>query len=261
MFVKDEVGQTQTIAVQGRPAQRERATAIAGLKRRLVNRGMSVLALALSVAAAGYAQTDPAGATRSPRQTDPALRDATSVTKIAELIDNGDFERTGPPGESTNNLPGWSLVATKGAEGEIVRESTLPINELSPHSLRLTVRNPGQGCGVANRGVRGMKVVADAWYDLTFSARTETNVHFALTVTLEGQPGGKVCARATIPEIGGGWKQYTLPLHARDSAANARLVIMMVDPGTIWFDGVSLVPRAEVKGETNGTGVPRGPTP
>jgi alpha-L-arabinofuranosidase len=155
----------------------------------------------------------------------------------AELIQNRDFDA------GTNSLPGWSVIAEGGAQAEISLCADSPLNEANPHSLRLSVTKHQSRAGVTNCGFGGMKVVAGDWYDLTFYARTETNKHFGLIVSLESQDGQKVCSRATLPEVGGDWKQYTLALQARESDPRARLVIAMPEAGTIWFDVVSLSPR------------------
>jgi hypothetical protein len=155
----------------------------------------------------------------------------------AELVRNHDFEG------GTNDLPGWSLIAEGGGEGEISLCADLPRNESKPHSLRLTVTKHQQRAGVANGGFGGIKIVAGDWYDLTFYARTETNKHFGLIVSLESLDGRKVCSRATLPEVGGEWKPYQLALQARESDPRTRLIIAMPEPGTVWFDDVSLLPR------------------
>ena len=241
MFVNKVIGQRKAAALERRTASINRPPHSDYL------RNLAVFALLSFTAVAGYAQST---ALPSTPATSPASRGHSH-----ELIQNGDFEQTL---SSTNDLPAWTLVTAGNAEGELARESTAPLDEHTPHSLRLTVRSPGNGFGVANSNARGMNVAAGEWYDLSFYARTETNAHFALTVSLESRTDGKVCARATIPEVGGTWKQYVLPLHARQSATNARTVIVMVDPGTIWFDNVSLVPRKEAARATNGAADPGG---
>jgi hypothetical protein len=165
-----------------------------------------------------------------------AETNAPSVTVQAGLIENGDFE-------ATNDLSGWSLIAEENGQGEIARDDVSPLDDKKPHSLRVTVQSVGNRCGVMNSGSEGMKFENGTWYDFTFQARTENNKHFGLVVSLESADGKKVCARATIPEVGGGWKQYTLALHTRQSEPNGRLVITMFEPGTIWLDAVSLTPR------------------
>jgi hypothetical protein len=195
---------------------------------RFVNRWICIVALVFAVTAG-------------------AQPDSTPAKPSSELIANGNFIeiRAIIPGanRSTNELPAWSLVRYGNADGDIARDSAAPPKEEGLQSLRLTVRNPSQGCGVANDSVSGFKVAADAWYDLTFSAQTASNAHFGLTVSIESRDGKKVCARATIPEVGGEWKSYTLPLNARLSDSHARLVITMADRGTIWLTKLSLVPR------------------
>lgn len=186
-----------------------------------------ILASALFLAAAVEAAILPVAS---------AETNASPAAIQAGLVENGDFE-------ATSDLSGWSLVAEGDGQGEIARDSATPLDERKPHSLRLTVKSIGGRCGVMNSGPHGMRIEDGTWYDFTFHARTETNKHFGLVVSLESADGRKVYARATIPEIGGEWKKYTLALHARQSEPNGRLVIAAFEPGTIWLDAVSLSPR------------------
>ena len=152
----------------------------------------------------------------------------------------------------TNDLPGWSLVTEGGAQGEITLESGSPLNDRNPHSLRLTVRNPGRRCGVANDGFWGMNFQAGEWYDLAFYARTETNAHLRPVVSLENQGGVTISEPATLPEVSGDWKNYSLAFQARRSDPKGRLVIALPEAGTIWLDVVSLFPRKTFKDRPNG---------
>jgi len=162
-----------------------------------------------------------------------------------ELILNGDFEAKAKT--SDNEMPGWTLIVDGGGKAEMSRCVDLPAKEENPHSLRLSVTKHQPRAGVANGGNGGMSVIAGDWYELTFQARTETNKHFGLIISLESGNGRKVCSRATLPEVGGAWKTYSLALQARESDPKARLVIAMPEPGTIWFDSVSLVPAKKQK--------------
>jgi hypothetical protein len=145
------------------------------------------------------------------------------------LLPNGTFE--------AEQLSGWTMIQEGGGEGEIARDSSVPLNETNLHSLRLTVTNPGTRCGVINTPGPGIAVQSGNWYDLTFHARSEKRENdrgFGLTVSLESQNGEKVCARATIPEVGGvEWKPYTLALDAYHSDPKARVVITMSEPGDV----------------------------
>ena len=195
----------------------------------------------------------------------------------AELIQNRDFEATNLPadwrqegrdiytakGRHYNQwwdtpTPGWSLVAEGGAEGSISLETDTPLNDRNPHSLKLTVTEMGDRCGVANSGFWGMNVEEGQWYDATFCAHGDRSV--GLVFSLEAEDG-TVCARATIPEVGGGmrgrggasaqaspWRKYQLSLQAHASNPKCRLVIEPIEPATMWFDVVSLYPRETFKG-------------
>ena len=163
----------------------------------------------------------------------------------AEMLANGGIESKADGAEAIKdaNLNGWSVLVEGGAQAEIHSDTALPAHEQGPHSLRLSIQNPGERVGVVNKGLGGFPVKAWNWYDLAFFARTETNKHFALTVSLESLDGKVLCARTTLPEVGGDWQRYTVALFAREACDQARLVVALVEPGSIWFDDVSLLPR------------------
>jgi alpha-L-arabinofuranosidase len=158
-----------------------------------------------------------------------------------------------------SDLPAWSPVAEGGARGAMTLDVNNPLNDRNPHSLKLVVTSKGTRCGIANSGYWGMNIQAGEWYDATFYARTESGGGprgggrgVGLVFSLETGRGKKVCARATIPEIGGAWRKYTLALHAEASDPNCRLVITPIEPTTMWFDVVSLFPRKTFKNRPNG---------
>ncbi len=204
----------------------------------------------------------------------------------AELVQNRDMEASAipegwraegdqvftPKGWRTrkwfqDDLPGWSFLAEGGAEGSMAIDANHPLNDRNPHSLRLTVTKMGSRCGLVNSGYWGINVQAGEWYDAAFYAKTEGSKGVGLVFSLENEAGDKVCARATIPEIGRGefgppqpgaanapaqWRKYTLGLHANASDPKCRLVITPIEPVTMWLDVVSLFPRKTFKDRPNG---------
>lgn len=140
-------------------------------------------------------------------------------------------------------VPGWTVVAEAGSECVIAQDPTAPPEAQTTNSLRVTVKKSHGRAGIATMGTKRIKLAASQWYDLTFYARTEGNRHFGLVVSLESADGKRVCARATIPEVGGAWRKYVLALQVRQSNSRARLVIALPESGTIWLDGISLVSR------------------
>ncbi len=197
----------------------------------------------------------------------------------AELVQNRDMEAGtipagwrvdgnnvfNPGGWRTNkwfktDLPAWSFIAEGGAEGSMALDVNDPLNDRNPHSLKMVVSRMGTRCGIANSGYWGMAVKAGEWYDATFYARTDGQGQgqgfrprgVGLVFSLESGDGKRVCARATLPEIGGPWRKYTLGLHAEASDPNCRLVITPIEPVTMWLDCVSLFPRKTFKNRPNG---------
>jgi hypothetical protein len=152
---------------------------------------------------------------------------------------------------------GWSLLREGEAQGEIAAPATHPaVTDPQAALLRITatrVPGPGQGrIGAVNS--QPVEVRADGWYDITFSAATQSG-SVGLVFSLES-PDGTVLARTTLPEIGRGgrgargaragatgpWPQYLVGLHAR-GAGTARLVITPIEPTTIWLQNLQLVER------------------
>jgi len=156
-----------------------------------------------------------------------------------------------------NDLPGWTYLAKGNVQGSMELDDEQPLNDRNPHSLKLTINKMGEPekgdlCGIANSGYWGMNVVQGDWYDVCFYARADQNRSVGLVFSLENNDG-KVCARATIPEIGrGGWRQCKLSLHAYQSDPQCRLVISPIEPVTMWLDIVSVFPRKTFKNRPNG---------
>lgn len=189
----------------------------------------------------------------------------------AEMVLNRDFEMTTLPKGAKwagnllrtaddwqerkwfgNELWGWQFLNEGDARGSIRLDKRQPLNERNPHSMRLTVRETGGRAGVSNGGFWGMNIVAGAWYDLTFHARTEGADRFDLGVLLESANGRDRHAAEVVRDVGGSWKEYRVALHAENSDRCGRLAITLNRPGTIWLDVVSLFPRDTFKNRPNG---------
>ena len=189
----------------------------------------------------------------------------------AEMVLNRDFELTTLPKGAKwagnllrtaddwqerkwfgNELWGWQFVADGGARGSIRLDDCEPLNDRNPHSLRLTVREPGTCAGVANGGFWGMNFVAGRWYDLTFQARTDGAERFDINVALESANGRERYASAVVRGVGGAWKEYHVGLQAKAGDRCGRLTLTINRAGTVWFDVVSLFPRATFKDRPNG---------
>ena len=140
-----------------------------------------------------------------------------------------------------SELHAWSLVADGGAKASMALDDARPLNERTPHSLRLEIQDAGGRAGVANEGYWGMSVKEGETYDLSFYARTEDSQ--GVTAQLESADGARIYAKAQMAEVAGKWKRYACKLVAAGTDSKARLTLCVSKPGTIWFDVVSLFPK------------------
>ena len=141
---------------------------------------------------------------------------------------------------------GWSLLEGGGAQGALRIEVSPISNSSDSNSLQLVVTKVGERCGIKFSGEKVTQVQSNQWYDLTFRARTEKRENdrgYGLTVSIESRDGKQICARTTLPEVGGDWRDYTVALHSRLPHADGTLIITMSEPGIIWFDEVKLTQR------------------
>lgn len=139
----------------------------------------------------------------------------------------------------------WKTLAEGGAEVELLPDSSPPLpGGQDTNSLRLTVKQTGQRFGIVCTDMGEMNLEPGQWYDLSFNARTDTPKTFALTVSLESPDGKIVCARTTLPEVGGNeWGHFGVALHVRQPALKCRMVIALADTGTLWLNEISVVLR------------------
>ena len=140
-----------------------------------------------------------------------------------------------------NDLQGWSLIADGAAKASIALDEATPLNDQTPHSMRLDVQQTGGRAGVANEGYWGMAVKQGESYDLSFYARTEGEQ--TVTAQLESADGAKTYAKTTVTGVTGPWRRYACKLLATGTDPQARLTLCLSKPGTVWFDVVSLFPK------------------
>ncbi|MEI7902273.1 MAG: alpha-L-arabinofuranosidase C-terminal domain-containing protein, partial [bacterium] len=148
-----------------------------------------------------------------------------------------------------HELHAWAAVADNGAEVSLALDDANPLNDKTPHSLRLEIRKTGTRAGVANEGYWGMSVKKGEPYELSFYARTEGSQ--TVTARLESADGTKTCAKAEVANVSGPWKRYACKLKADGTDPKARLTLCFSKPGTVWLDVVSLFPKT-FKNRPNG---------
>ena len=158
----------------------------------------------------------------------------------AELIQNRAFR------DNATRPAHWTAIQEGGGIGAITLDTTRPVNEALPVSLKLSVSaaTATQRVGVANGGYWGIPVKPHTRYRCSFFARAADGFRGALNLSIEANDGPAVHARARVESISDQWRQYTATLTTSDAAPSTanRFVISADRPGTIYLSLISLFP-------------------
>ena len=161
----------------------------------------------------------------------------------AELIRNRvfkDFVRR------SRNPEAWSIVQADGAAASMSVVTDEPLNTNLENSLKLEVTTASDTtrAGVANGGYWGIPVKPDTRYHASFYAKAAAGFDGPVTVSIESRDGTTVYAKSTVRRLTGDWKQYEATLTTGNVAptTDARFVISVNQPGTVWLNLVSLFP-------------------
>jgi alpha-N-arabinofuranosidase len=156
-----------------------------------------------------------------------------------------------PPGSNpavakNPNLINWWLVTGNGTAGDIDIDTNYPVNTVAlKNSLRLDIKSvaAGQRVGVANDGYWGIPVKPNTTYTASFYARAGQGFQGPLTIAIEGN-NGTIYAAGQIRAVTNLWKRYSLKIKTGQvqATADARFVISASNPGSLWFNLVSLFP-------------------
>ena len=140
----------------------------------------------------------------------------------------------------------WSASPDKTDSAIISLDNTQPINDTLTVCLKLHAATAASGhpVGIANEGYWGIPVRPATTYRVSFYAKTDAAASGPLMVSLQSNDG-KIWAQAPVKSISSNWAKYSATLTTGAGitpSANNRLVISTAQPGTYWFNLVSLFP-------------------
>jgi len=157
-----------------------------------------------------------------------------------ELVRNRSFEDSEKPEH-------WTLATTGSVKAKMAIDDTKPLNAVNRRSLKLTIDSvQGDGVCLVNEGYWGMAVVKGAEYRFSLSARSE-GAHRRIVVALKGK-SDELLDMGVVFAPPDKWETLSIPLKARATDPQAKLVLMFSQPGTVWLDMVSLLPKKTWKG-------------
>ncbi len=140
----------------------------------------------------------------------------------------------------------WSVVQGPGAAATIALDRAAPLNDVLTNSLRLDAASASESgrAGIANDGYWGIPVKPHTEYRASFYSRAAADFKGPIKVAIESDDGSTTFAEAKVSRLGPGWKLHTVTLKTGGvtPTAKARLVLSINQPGTVWFDLVSLFP-------------------
>jgi alpha-N-arabinofuranosidase len=149
----------------------------------------------------------------------------------------------------------WSAVHGEGAAVVIALDTNQPLNTTIATSLRVDVAQASEGhaAGVANEGYWGIPVKPNTRYRASFFAKVAPGFTGSITAGIESEDGKTTYAAGRVSGLTQAWKQFQVTLSTANVAptAQARFVLMVDRPGTVWFSLVSLFPPT-YKNQANG---------
>jgi len=167
-----------------------------------------------------------------------------------ELVRNRNFK------EDTKEPVHWQLIQEHGGTGSIALDSSQPLNDVVPASLKLTISQAsgGQRVGIANDGFWGIPVKPRTSYKASFYAKAAAGFTGPITLSIVSNDGAASLATAQVARITAAWAKYDVTLTTAASAkasAENRLILSANKAGTVWFGFVSLFPPT-FKNRANG---------
>lgn len=156
----------------------------------------------------------------------------------AELIKNRSFEFDHP-------FVGWTPF------GGVTIETADPCFPENPHYVRIVNNGQVTRSGLDNGGFRGIGLKKDAVYRFSVYGRTPGKKPVRMRVELVD--GHEVNVTGAELEISGDtWKKSTIELKSPVTDARGRLRLILLSPGTVDLDHVSLFPADTWKRRENG---------
>lgn len=170
----------------------------------------------------------------------------------AELIQNRSFEFDSIDNKNYHSLTAWEKVERAGAKVNVWVESSNPLNVKNKNYLGIEVLETGDGAGFLNHGFNtGIALHENELYDFSCYARTKDKQPMEIEINLMNEAGICYSTECIVIE-GTEWKQYHSTFTAAGTDYSTRLVILIKNPGVLYFDMISLFPRNTYKGRKNG---------
>ncbi|HXB59868.1 MAG TPA: carbohydrate binding domain-containing protein, partial [Candidatus Acidoferrales bacterium] len=156
----------------------------------------------------------------------------------AELIQNRAFQ------DSPHSPVDWSIVPTASA-ATMALDTNETFNGRSSLRLDVSSASQSQPAGIANGGYWGIPVFPSEKYHVSFYAKATPGFSGPVTASIVSDDGSTTYAQGVVSSLTSDWQMYEVTLetpHGIVPTAQARFILTIDRPGTVWFRYVSLFP-------------------
>lgn len=157
------------------------------------------------------------------------------------------------PWEVCSDYPGWSLVTGGNAKAQISLSTDDPLNNATPHNLKIRIKDPGSFTGVLNKGYWGISVARGKEYVLNFYARVYGGYTGNIKASILAEDSMEIGAHIfCVDNKKKGWVKYSCTLVATKTDTAASFALTFDKKGTLSLDFVSLFPEDTYRHRANG---------
>ena len=174
----------------------------------------------------------------------------------AELVQNGSFEFSPVERDGWGAGTAWKMIRPGHSTGWIETRMDNPVHANNANYMRLHTERVKEyfdyrgwkGFGLQNDGFDGISVKAGEKYDFSAFFRNIGDAKQVRVVLVEQQLGWppkdpKLLAEAIIDVKDNGWKKYEAVLTPDSTCQKASLQMLVLNPGDLDVDVVSLMPE------------------
>ena len=179
----------------------------------------------------------------------------------AELVQNGSFEFNTSERDGWGPGTAWSFQRPGHSLGYMKPRMDKPLNENNPTYMRIHIERVKEyydykgwkGVGLQNKGYDGISVKAGEKYDFSaffrnMNRQDDKDIRIALVQPQGWGKDPKVIAETAINVNAVEWERYGAELVPSEDCKDAELLILVLTPGDIDIDEVSLMPQDTFKG-------------
>lgn len=180
------------------------------------------------------------------------LASALGTFGLSTWSTQAEFRNIVVTGSNSQILYQSDFDASGGAAGQMSVVTSNPLNATNVDALKLAMNSGSGSIGAANSGYFGIPIQSGSTYNLSLFASGTDGFTGPLTARLESADGSAIYAQTSFTGVTSNWQKFVANFTPTVSDTNARLVVAIDQPGTVYLDVISLFPQATFNSRKNG---------